>query len=444
LQNILLCLLTVAALCYVALVSRSLPAQASDHITITCACCAAIVVLIIGLAQILTVRKLRLRRQEIQVLFSRASVLEQFKSLIIVDEWKCIKELTTLVREFSERERLIADYSSDVIICLSADLRILSISPAVRKHWALDPAALVGASIDHVIHRPITEDAHEHLRRMGPDLAVHTFETQVATGSNTVLDTLWTVEYSKSDALLFVIAADITARKTVERLRRQLFSMLGHDLRVPLTAIQFTLSAIGKDATLSAATRESLLEANRSVYRAINLSTDMLDLQQAEEGKLNLKRQQIALSELVASTITEFQAQLTQQDQAMETDVPEGLGVMADEDRLKQVLANVISNAIKYGSSGRIVIEGKSAANVVQLSIHNSGTPIADQDKERLFLPYGQIRTTEEDQIMAGSGLGLALSKLLVNAMSGTITVFDSDVLSGACFTITLPACSWE
>lgn len=442
--RILLSLITVAAFCYLAWELKSVATAEAHGAVILAAVCASAMILFTGGDIVCSRRRDRLKRQSNERLIARTSALKDVQAkLNIADGAQCITELVTVVRELSERERLIADYSSDAIICLNRDLKILSINPAVRKHWHLEPAALVGSAIDKLIHPSSLQSAKEQLGALSAELPSSVFETEVLTGFGTTVDSSWTVEYSKSDDLLFIVATDISARKSVERLRRQLFSMLGHDLRVPLTAIQFTLALIDKDDSISASGRQALLDAQRSASRAINLSSDMLDLQQAEEGKLNLRRQQVALYELVSATLSEFEAHAAENGQSFEIQIPEMLAAMADEDRLKQVLANLLSNAIKFGESGLICITGEARdADVVAISVHNAGMPIKDQDRALLFQPYGQgERVTGQ---VVGSGLGLALCKLLVVAMSGSMEVRDSEILSGACFTVVLPAATLE
>ncbi len=437
---ILACLITVSAFTYLShvLASSGLSQDLKPCIFI-CAFASSALVLAVGCDFVLKKRNRRLENELLKGVIGFSGAPKSVSELSKVGNWNaCLNELIRMLSELSERERLIADYSSDISICLGTEMQILAINPAVRKHWSLEPAIIVGKPFTALINPCLLPSFVERFVNIGLLKTTDTLETQIVTGMNSIVDVELTVDYSKTDNLFFLVASDISARKAVERLRAQLFSMLGHDLRVPLTAVQFAISLLLKDTALSDSGRSVLLEAQYSVSRAINLSSDMLDMQQAEEGALKLKKQQVFVKELVSLTCAEFQSQAAAAKQTFELEISDEFSVLADEDRLKQVIANLISNAIKYGESGIIKIDARLLDGAtVELSVHNSGKPIRDQDKALLFQPYGQ--TLNAASAVRSSGLGLALCRTLLLAMSGSISVKDSNQLSGTCFSLSLP-----
>ncbi len=415
--------------------------QAQLGIFASAASCATIIFKI-GWDSIQTQRVQRIEKETLTRLVKSSTTAQSLPQLAGFSQWQqCCKEMSRVIQELSERERLIADYSGDVVLCLDSQLQILSVNPAVRKHWNLEPAALIGQPVENLIHSHCRQMLVGRLSDTCSRRSVESFETEVITGQGTNLDTLWTAEYSTSEDLLFIVAVDISARKSVERLRQQLFYMLGHDLRVPLTAVQFALAVIGKEESLSSSSTKAVHDAQTSVARAINLSSDMLDLQQAQEGKLKLKKQEVAVRELIVDCAGEFEAQAAEHGQSFQIELADELMVCADEDRLKQVIANLISNATKYGAGGLLIIDSVQhrASGMIEVRVHNAGQLISTLDKTALFLPYGRNVAEAGATSVRSSGLGLALCKTLVTAMSGSIDAGDSDRLSGACFSLLLP-----
>lgn len=346
-----------------------------------------------------------------------------------------IAKLSEELLQSRERERLIADFSSDVHFCLSPDLKVLSINPTVKRHWAHEPAIIIGQSLDKFVLPSELEKVRSTLQPLLNQWQPGTFETRVVCGTGAILDTEWSVECSRTEGVLFCIVQDITERKAAERLKKSLFAMIGHDLRVPLASAQTALALVRKDTETNPRAQEVLNRVDMAISRVIGLSSDMLDLQQCEEGKITVKDQIVSLPEVLSEVVEEFKDAAESRGQKILLSVPPAL-VSGDEDRIKQIVANFLSNATKYADSGATIAIGAALkAGAVEVTVEDSGPGIAASDLPLLFQPYSRLSQNAPD--VGGSGLGLSLCRYLAVAQQGAVGVRASE-LGGACFWLRL------
>jgi PAS domain S-box-containing protein len=338
--------------------------------------------------------------------------------------------------EARERERLISDFSDDVHFCLDAELRILSINPGVKRHWGYEPFSLLGKSIGIVL---CEDDRANSIKEFEQSKQAKSqpanFECRIISLGEKIIDIRFEVEFSQTDQVLFCIARDISERKSAERMKQQLFAMLGHDLRLPLASVRLGLENLLATSTSPDGIRETVMRVDASISRVINLSSELLEWQQCEQGKISIKTQLVSLPELIDELLPEFLPAITNRGQSIINEV-EPCVVQSDEDRVKQILANFISNASKYASPGATIrIKTNIAERVVDISVDDSGPGIPQSKMQLLFQPYARLHS---DDKIEGTGLGLAISKYIAEALSGTVAVKKSD-LGGASFRLQLP-----
>jgi signal transduction histidine kinase len=222
-----------------------------------------------------------------------------------------------------------------------------------------------------------------------------------------------------------------------KRLRDEVLAIVAHDLRNPLHTILASSSAM-LDLPLSAEERTRQLEVIRRSAKTMNvLISDLLDVTSIELGNLSIRREQLAIGEVLEHTAETFDRRAHERGIALECDVPAALpSVSGDRGRLAQVLSNILANALKFTpEGGRIRLRAVPVAGAVEIAVENSGAGIAPE-----YLPHVFDRFWRADQsARASAGLGLAIAKGIVDAHGGRIWV-ESTPGETTTFYFTVPA----
>ena len=227
----------------------------------------------------------------------------------------------------------------------------------------------------------------------------------------------------------------------LNQMKSLFLSMAAHDLQTPLTAIfgysDLLLNGIGAS---SPEQQEEFLETIRAqANRLSRLVTDFLDLDQIEQGTLDIVPMECLLNEIITEVVNVVRIEAQMRDITLDLELPsEPLLLMADPDKLHQVLYNLIGNALKYTmSGGSIRIETSQAIEEISIAISDSGLGMSQEQLSNLFTLY--YRTEEATQRrIKGKGLGLYIVKSLVEAHNGRIEV-TSEPNVGTTFTVVLP-----
>jgi len=223
-------------------------------------------------------------------------------------------------------------------------------------------------------------------------------------------------------------------------------SNISHELRTPLNSIiGFTDLLLTEDlgAALSAQQRDFLDTVARNGRQLLQLINELLDLQRIAAGRMELKPESVQLAELLNEAASSVQAQLQKHQHALVvTPPPAELRVQADPGRVRQVLLNLLSNAIKFTPDGGRIsvvaapVNGGSISEV-RIAVSDTGIGIAPEDQPKLFKEFSQLDASASRKY-EGTGLGLALSRQLVELHGGTMGV-ESEMGKGSTFWFTLP-----
>ena len=242
------------------------------------------------------------------------------------------------------------------------------------------------------------------------------------------------------EELLSVLSAQAAVAIQNTRLFHQsdLVAELVHEIRTPLGAILAAAQML-RLPQLSPEQRAQTIDAIEHEARYLNsLTTSFLDLARLESGRVQFQRRAIDLQQMVAEVVQLFAGQAAERDITITVAIPENLPpLIADPGKLKQVLTNLVSNAVKYNrQGGRIHIAASQRNGSIAIAVSDTGAGIAPEHQERLFQKFYRAPTSETQ--VSGTGLGLYLSKRIVKAHGGTLSV-ESKMGEGATFTLILP-----
>jgi PAS domain S-box-containing protein len=247
-------------------------------------------------------------------------------------------------------------------------------------------------------------------------------------------------EESYSHGAVWVLE-DVTERRRIERLKSDFISVVSHELRTPLTSIRGALGLLdgGAGGGLPDGARKLISIAHKNSVRLAGLVNDILDMEKLMAGNMHLDMQEIDLVALVAQSIE------ANETYAMALKVryvfvahPEAAFVLADRDRLMQVLANLLSNAAKFSpEGGQVDIRILHHDNLLRVELEDRGEGIPLAFRDRVFEAFAQADSTDARR-RGGTGLGLHISKNIIENLGGQLG-FDSKEGCGTTFWFTFP-----
>ena len=236
---------------------------------------------------------------------------------------------------------------------------------------------------------------------------------------------------------------DITALRRLEQVRKDFVANVSHELRTPLTSIKGYVEALLDGAKDNPEEAERFLQIILKQSDRLNLILeDLLQLSQIESGQVRFKQEPVHLSALVDRTLPLIKPLADKKNQTIALALPADMpAVLGDEDRLVQVLTNLLDNAVKYTpAGGAIRIAGRTADEPaqVELSVADTGIGIPEADRPRVFERFYRVDKARSREL-GGTGLGLAIVRHIVEAHNGKIWV-EGNQPAGSRFVMLLPA----
>ena len=227
--------------------------------------------------------------------------------------------------------------------------------------------------------------------------------------------------------------------READRLKDEFVALISHDLRTPLTSIMGYLELVLDDDNLTEEQRGFLNVADRNADRLLRLVNDLLFVARFEAGELELRPTELDLAAVVRQSVEESGPRAAAGGVELTCEAGAVSAVQADKGRMFQLVENLVSNAIKFTPEGGEVRVSVTPVNgVVRLEVADTGIGIASGEQERLFERFFRASTASEHQI-PGTGLGLYITRAIVEAHGGSIAV-RSDPGEGTSFCVELPA----
>lgn len=364
-----------------------------------------------------------------------------------------------VVRASEAQQRALLEAFPGYLAALDPDLRYTGVNDRL--------AALLGKPRDEILGRHVREllgeqrlrrvQAQMQRARAGLPAVMESEYPASADRPRLVVEVIHVAGPLEPDGRQswYVFGLDVTARKHAEealivardeaeranRAKSQFLSHMSHELRTPMNAILGFGQLLGSDPQqpLSSRQQDHVHEILRGARHLLDLINEVLDLGRIEAGELQVEGVPIRLDALVEDCLGLMRPLAQSHGVQLQPPalLPPGECVLADRTRLKQVLLNLLANAIKYNRpGGDVALACSRESDALRISVRDHGPGLTAAEQQRLFQPFERLAAGQTN--VEGTGIGLALSRRLVEAMGGTVGV-DSVVGSGSTFWVELP-----
>lgn len=361
-----------------------------------------------------------------------------------------IKQRTQELKESQERLQAIFDHAADGLLTASEFGLIETSNRSAQRLLGYQASQLQGKHLLAILQHPGTQNLLDRIKQEGPiadqdfPLAERKLEiTLLNKDASEIAVELSIARVELIDRpLLIVNLHDLSETKRTEKLKTEFVSAVSHELRTPLTSIRGILGLLlgGVAGRFQPKVSSMLTMANDNAIRLTNLVNDLLDFERLEYGSMQFYLDTINVYELVQKSVQanlgyaqNFAIQLQ-----FDSLLTEEVWVMVDPKRFAQVLSNLISNAVKFSrEKGQVEIRLLQESRQVRIEVEDHGIGISESFKVHLFQKFMQ-EDAKSARKYAGTGLGLSLSKTLVEKMGGSIG-FSSTEGQGSVFYVLLP-----
>lgn len=353
-----------------------------------------------------------------------------------------VSERTQRLEKSEHHQRLILESIADAIILVDENGLIMSFNQAAENIFGYTSDEVINKNIAVLLQDKIDQQYITDSMLANTSYAINRvqdLEGQRKNGNTFPIELSVAPLKDKDRPGIVAIIRDITERKNIEKMKNEFVSTVSHELRTPLTSIRGSLSLInsGVLGNLPEKISDMLNIATNNTERLILLINDILDIQKIESGIINFHFEKLNVTELVEHSINENKAYGEQYNvnYLLKSNIDNAY-IRADKNRFLQVMANLLSNAAKFSkkdSSVDIAIS-KTNAKTIRISITDYGAGIPEKFLPHLFAKFTQSDSSDTRQ-KGGTGLGLSVTKMIVENMHGKIGV-ESTEAEGSTFWI--------
>ncbi len=351
------------------------------------------------------------------------------------------KQAELLMKEAESRLRKILESIPIGLALINPEGTIEFVNPTLKQMFGADEPDLLRRNLRDILRLAGDTGAVE-LQTIFEKASMRTWEMLLVSADGAIqlpvdvsVTSIELMDGQKHIALI----SDVRERHEIERLKQEFVSMVSHDLRTPLTAVQNFLELLSSGIyEVSEPARTKLPALERSVDRLIALVRDLLDLDRLEVGKLQLKLSEVGLDDVIQRSVESVDAVAGQRKIKIEAPEDVAVTLLADRDRLVQVLVNLLSNAIKFSPEKEtITVAVDQDTEKVTLRVVDRGRGVPPEHREAIFERFKQVAASDSHE-KGGIGLGLPICKAIVQEHGGQIGV-ESDNGRGSCFWFSLP-----
>ncbi len=323
-------------------------------------------------------------------------------------------------RDFGKQARLLEALSNEIAIGLQNAL----LYEEVRKH---------SAELTVINEKLMTEITVRKQAEMELEGERRNLENTVKVRTEELRESLKKIE----DANLLLGQANIKL-KELDHLKSMFIATTSHELRTPLNSIiGFTsIMLMGMVGKLTNEQRKQLTIVKANAKHLLNLINDVIDLSKVEAGQVDFSIKEFDLSALVQEVENTLEVAIKEKGLEISLDISTKLTIEGDERRTRQILANLVSNAVKFTDRGKIKIQVTSKNGAANIPVRDTGIGIKKEDMDKLFKQFSRIPT--EGRLTEGTGLGLYLCQK-ISAFLGAEIKAESEFGKGSVFTLSIP-----
>ena len=372
-------------------------------------------------------------QNKIKEIAYKKNILEQIKQTLEKEKKITEQKLQESTRDLKEEHnRLLSSINnlSFGFIMLDKEKNIILINRIIKTNIKLQENIHLLQNIDEVL-------------KTGKSLSVENIEINNNLSNIFISPVIKTQNNIPQTIGAVILIEDKTGDKLIEQSKKQFNTIASHELRTPLTAIKGYLSLIKelhyaniKDEKL----KKIINDLDTSTTRLINIIKDFLDTSKLEQGKISFHTEESDLVSIINASIKETESIATEKKLFIKLEgSPKNAKVFADVERIKQITINLISNAIKYTNQGGVTLNiQKTPDNQYKVTIKDTGKGIPPEKIKLLFSKFQQNDPNKPEHVVS-TGLGLYISKLLIEKMNGKIQLDYTEKGKGSIFSFSLP-----
>lgn len=404
----------------------------------------------------------RLRRKDGQYIWIHDECVPARNDTGQIIAWQgVLLDITDRVKAQSAQAHLAALVASAEDAILSTDVKgaITSWNPGAEKLYGYRAEEMLGKSFSRLLHEQSeVASAMERGVAVLSGATIDPFESRRRRKDGTFIDVSTAMSPIRDEhgtiIGLSIISRDVSERKRLEqelrdalgeaqaaaRTKTLFLAMMSHELRTPVQAVlgYAELLLLEHDGRLTPGQHVDVLSIRDGAQRLVRLIEHLLDLSRMEAGRFTLSSQSVTLPAVLETVRQDIQPLVEAKCLTLEMDVPASLPpVLGDPDRLRQILLNLVENAVKFTDHGTVSVRARETASGLAVEVHDTGIGIAEEAIPTIFEAFRQVDSTFTRRY-GGAGLGLAIAQRLALHMGARISVSSAEG-QGSTFTLEIP-----
>lgn len=371
---------------------------------------------------------------------SKARLREHSSTKKIVALEDEIKQKTIEAQRFQQS----VENSSEASAIALPDLRFVYVNPAWQKLTGFSKEEALGQNLAIIQSPSMKQHVTEEMLRISRQGQSYHSEECVFRKKNGeeyfAEQTMYPIMQHGKPIFFVIIHHDITTRVRSDNAKSEFISLASHQLRTPLTALRLTLGALlrGQLGKVEPEAEQAATRAMEYVIRMAEIVHTMLNISQMEEGRMKPVASSVDIASLLASARTEFEFEISRKNQTCTIECPDDLNCSTDKALLREVVSNLLANALRYTpSEGTVTMTARRERDTLRLEVRDSGCGIPSYQTDKIFTKFFRGENVKKMDT-AGTGLGLYLVHAIVTMLDGSVS-FTSVEGEGTIFTVLLP-----